>query len=166
MLGRTYEAQNCSAARALEVVGERWSLLIIRDALFRGVKRFNDFQRSLKVAPNILANRLDGFVAAGLMTLHQYGNSTQQREYLLTEKGRGLQPVIIALTAWGDRWYAPDGPPITFVHTGCGTPVRQDTHCPACSTTLNPDDVHTEPGPRRLDEPIRSAGAKDLDARP
>src|SRR5437764_13803820 len=112
MLGHTYEAQNCSAARALEAVGERWSLLIIRDALFRGITRFTDFQRSLGVAPNILANRLDGFVAAGLMTQHQYGPSTQQREYLPTDKGRDLQPVIIALTAWGDRWSAPQGPPI------------------------------------------------------
>ncbi|WP_322769910.1 MULTISPECIES: helix-turn-helix domain-containing protein [unclassified Frankia] len=147
MLGRTYEAQNCSAARALEVVGERWSLLIIRDALFRGITRFTDFQRSLGVAPNILANRLDGFVAAELMAQHQYGPSAQQREYLPTDKGRALQPVIIALTAWGDRWYAPQGPPIDFIHTHCGTAVRQDTHCPACGTTLSPQDVRVEPGP-------------------
>jgi DNA-binding HxlR family transcriptional regulator len=147
MLGRTYEAQNCSAARALEVVGERWSLLIIRDALFRGITRFTDFQRSLGVAPNILTSRLDGFVAAGLMTQHQYGPSTGQREYLLTGKGRDMQPVIIALTAWGDRWAAPQGPPIVFVHTDCDTQVRQDTHCPACTTELGPEDVRTEPGP-------------------
>src|SRR5690349_16838126 len=99
MLGRTYEAQNCSAARALEVIGERWSLLIIRDALFRGLTRFSDFQRSLGVAPNILTNRLDGFVTADLMTQHAYGPSAKQREYLLTGKGRDLQPVVIALTA-------------------------------------------------------------------
>jgi DNA-binding HxlR family transcriptional regulator len=155
MLGRTYEEQNCSAARALEVIGERWSLLIIRDALFRGITRFTDFQRSLGVAPNILANRLDGFVAAGLMTQHQYGPSTGQREYLLTDKGRDLQPVVIALTAWGDRWAAPQGPPVVFVHTDCGNPARQDTHCPTCATVLGPEDIRTEPGPGN-----RSAGGQ------
>src|SRR5450755_1606952 len=107
MLGRTYEGQNCSAARALEVAGERWSLLVIRDALFRGITRFSDFQRSLGVAPNILATRLDSFVGAGLMELRQYSERPPQHEYLLTGKGRDLGPVIIALTAWGDRWAAP-----------------------------------------------------------
>lgn len=149
MLGRTYESQNCSAARALEVVGERWSLLIIRDAIFRGITKFTDFQRSLGVAPNVLASRLDGFVAAGLMAPHQYGQSVQQREYRLTEKGRDLQPVIIALTAWGDRWSAPQGPPVVFEHTRCGTAVRQHTRCPACATELSPEAVRAAPGPGR-----------------
>jgi DNA-binding HxlR family transcriptional regulator len=110
MLGRTYEAQNCSAARTLELVGERWSLLIIRDALFAGSTRFADFQRSLAIAPNILKTRLDGFVAAGLMQRHRYSNHPEHYEYLLTDKGRDLQPVIVALTAWGDQWAAPHGP--------------------------------------------------------
>ncbi len=154
MLGRTYDAQNCSAARALEVVGERWSLLIIRDALFRGMTRFTDFQRSLGVAPNILGKRLDGFVAAGLMTQRQYGPSAQQREYLLTDKGRDLQPVIIALTGWGDRWAAPQGPPVMFVHATCGAEVRQETHCPACAATLGPEDVRTQPGTGETTAPI------------
>ena len=101
MLGRTYDTQNCSAARALELVGERWSLLIIRDALFAGHARFGDFQRSLGVASNILTARLDSFVAAGLMERRRYSEHPEHYEYLLTGKGRDLAPVIVALTRLG-----------------------------------------------------------------
>src|SRR5712691_11016406 len=94
MLKRTYDGQNCSAARALELVGERWSLLIMRDALFAGHTRFGDFQRSLGVAPNILTARLGGFVAAGLMERRRYSEHPEHYEYLLTGKGRDLAPVI------------------------------------------------------------------------
>jgi len=107
MLGRSYQGQNCSAARALEVIGERWSLLIIRDALFRGMSRFTDFQRSLRLAPNILTTRLDSFVRDGLMEQRPQAARPGQPEYVLTEKGRDLAQVIIALTAWGDQWAAP-----------------------------------------------------------
>ncbi len=126
MLGRMYEGQNCSAARALELVGERWSLLIIRDALFRGMTRFSDFQRSLGVAPNILAARLDRFVEAGLMERHP------GPVYRLTAMGRDLQPVLIALTAWGDTWAAPAGPPIRYTHHTCGGQVHLCTQCTQC----------------------------------
>jgi DNA-binding HxlR family transcriptional regulator len=126
VLGNMYEGQNCSAARALELVGERWSLLIIRDALFRGMTRFSDFQRSLGVAPNILAARLDRFVEAGLMERHQ------GPVYRLTAKGRDLQPVLIALTAWGDTWAAPAGPPIRYAHHACGGQVHLCTQCAQC----------------------------------
>lgn len=104
MLGRLYANQQCSAARALELVGERWSLLILRDAMFRGFTRFSQFQKSLGLATNILATRLDGFVAAGLMERRQPGLSSEQPDYVLTRKGLELKPVIIALTEWGDRW--------------------------------------------------------------
>jgi len=146
MLGRTYEGQNCSAARALEVAGERWSLLIIRDALFRGITRFSDFQRSLGVAPNILATRLDSFVGAGLMELRQYSERPPQHEYLLTGKGRDLGPVIIALTAWGDRWAAPQGPPIAYEHQGCGGVIRQETRCMTCGDPAPAADITARPG--------------------
>src|ERR1051325_9382667 len=106
MLGRLYGTQDCSAARALELVGERWSLLIVRDAIFRGTTRFSDFQRGLGLARNILAARLDRFVEAGLMERRDSAAGSPHQEYVLTEKGRDLQPVIIALTHWGDRWAA------------------------------------------------------------
>ena len=99
MLGNSYEGQVCSAARSLEVVGERWSLLIIRDALFAGVTRFSDFLRRLGLARNVLAARLEGFVGAGIMERFSPEGSAYE-EYRLTEKGRDLAPVIIALTAW------------------------------------------------------------------
>src|SRR2546422_3846934 len=95
MLGHLYETQNSSAARALEVVGERWSPLILRDALFRRMTRFSDFQRSLGLAPNILAKRLELFTAGGIMDARP-GPATGHREYVLTAKGRDLEPVVIA----------------------------------------------------------------------
>jgi DNA-binding HxlR family transcriptional regulator len=150
MLGRTYDAQNCSAARALELVGERWSLLIIRDALFAGHVRFGDFQRSLGVAPNILTTRLDGFVAAGLMERRRSSEHPEHYEYLLTGKGRDLAPVIVALTAWGDQHAAPNGPPILFEHTACGGQIHQQICCAACEEEIRKTDIGVRPGPGML----------------
>lgn len=147
MLGRSYEGQNCSAARALEVAGERWSLLIIRDALFRGITRFTDFQRSLSLAPNILATRLDGFVREGLMRQRPQPGRPGQPEYVLTGKGRDLAPAIIALTAWGDKWAAPQGPPVLFQHQACGGEITQQTSCQGCGEIVPAGTVATRPGP-------------------
>jgi DNA-binding HxlR family transcriptional regulator len=130
MLGTMYEKQNCSAARALEVVGERWSLLILRDALFRGMTRFSEFERSLGVAPNVLAKRLEGFVASGLLKKDSDGDDAEH--YQSTDKGLSFKPVIVALTAWGDRWAAPHGPPVRFEHEGCGGRVDYRLRCTKC----------------------------------
>src|SRR6476619_5269106 len=132
MLGKTYDDQVCSIARALEVVGERWSVLIVRNALFAGSTRFTDFQRSLGIAPNILTTRLDGFVAAGIMRRVLYSEQPELYEYLLTDKGRDLAPALIALTQWGDRWAAPAGPPILYRHDTCGDAVTQAVVCATC----------------------------------
>jgi DNA-binding HxlR family transcriptional regulator len=147
VLGKTYDAQVCSIARALEVVGERWSLLIIRDALFAGSTRYSDFQRSLGIATNILKDRLDGFVDAGIMRRHRYSKQPELFEYVLTDKGRDLAPALIALTEWGDRWAAPDGPPIVYRHTLCGSQISHDVVCAACGQVNNPSEVHAQPGP-------------------
>ena len=147
VLGRTYEGQNCSAARALEVVGERWSLLIMRDALFRGMTRFSDFQRSLGLASNVLAKRLDGFVENGVMEQRVNPEHAEQQEYVPTEKGRELKPVVLALTAWGDRWAAPNGPPVTFEHEGCGGKVEAHLLCLKCGRS--PDLAHVVAKPTR-----------------
>jgi DNA-binding HxlR family transcriptional regulator len=147
MLGKNYEDQVCSIARALEVVGERWSLLIIRNALFAGSTRYSDFQRSLGIATNILKSRLDGFVDAGIMRRHQYSEQPELYEYLLTEKGRDLASVLIALTEWGDRWSAPDGPPILYSHTVCGSAISHEVVCAACGRVDDPAEVQAEPGP-------------------
>lgn len=147
MLGRTYERENCSAARALEVVGERWSLLILRNAMFAGQTRFTEFQRSLGVAPNILSNRLDRFVAAGLMRTGPATGDHQNRQYQLTSKGLDLQPVIIALTEWGDRWAAPQGAPVIYQHDADGGRVHTQLRCGDCHGALAPSQITTRPGP-------------------
>jgi DNA-binding HxlR family transcriptional regulator len=139
MLGRLYEGEICSVARALESVGERWSLLIIRDALFRGTTRFSDFQRDLGIAPNILAKRLEDFVAAGIFEVRT--QDSDRGEYVLTRKGSELLPVLVALTAWGDRWAAPGGPPVALTHKDCGGRVRQRLECSSCGDTPKLADV-------------------------
>jgi DNA-binding HxlR family transcriptional regulator len=147
MLGKTYDTQTCSIARALEVVGERWSLLIVRDAHFAGLTRFTDFQRSLGIATNVLRDRLDAFVEAGLMTRRRYSEAPEQHEYLLTEMGRDLLPVLVALTEWGDRWAAPDGRPIVYRHAGCGSEVHAELVCDRHGVLENHSDLETELGP-------------------
>ncbi|MBA3678223.1 MAG: helix-turn-helix transcriptional regulator [Sphingosinicella sp.] len=137
MLGRHYPSQTCSAAGALELVGERWSLLILRDALFRRHTRFSEFERSLGIAPNILTKRLENFVADDLMVV----GATQggMREYHLTEKGRGLKSVIIALNHWGDRWLKQG--PVDYVHEGCGGVIKQTIACDSCGNDVALDQV-------------------------
>ncbi|HSJ65274.1 MAG TPA: helix-turn-helix domain-containing protein [Gemmatimonadaceae bacterium] len=130
MLGRTYDNEVCSAARALEIAGERWSLLILRNAAFAGMTRFTEFQRALDIAPNVLATRLAHFVEEGLMSTS--GESGGHPTYHLTKKGLDFTPVIIALTEWGDRWAAPDGAPIVYEHEGCGGRVRLEPTCRKC----------------------------------
>ena len=110
MLGRDYARQNCSVARALEVVGERWTLLILRDAFF-GVTRFDLWQRRLRIAPNILARRLDALVEAGVLARERYQERPERFDYRLTPRGKDLFPVILGLLSWGDANRAPDGPP-------------------------------------------------------
>jgi len=149
MLGRTYDNENCTVARALEIVGERWSLLIVRDAIFRGTTKFSEFQRNLGIAPNILASRLDGFVEAGLMEARRYSDQHDHREYVLTERGLDLQPVIIALTDWGDKWAAPQGPFIVYQHEGCGGGIRQHLSCTACKAVPQAAEIKARLAPGR-----------------
>jgi DNA-binding HxlR family transcriptional regulator len=147
VLGKTYDSQVCSIARSLEVVGERWSLLIIRDALFAGVTRFSDFQRNLGIATNVLAARLDAFVASGLMERRPQADQPDQYEYVLTAKGRDLGAVLIALTEWGDRWAAPGEPPILYRHRACGGAVSGHVVCERCGQVHDPAEVEVQIGP-------------------
>ncbi len=147
MLGKTYDGEVCSIARSLEVIGERWSLLIIRDALFAGSRRYSEFQRTLGIATNVLRDRLDGFVDAGIMRRHRYSEQPELYEYLLTDKGRDLSPALIALTQWGDRYAAPDGPPILYNHAGCHAPVSHEVVCTAHGPLDDPTEVEARPGP-------------------
>lgn len=149
MLGRLYENQACSAARALEMVGERWSLLILRDALFRGFTRFSDFQRSLGIAPNILATRLDSFVKDGIMEARPSSLNSDHRQYVLTPKGLDLKPVVIALTAWGDKWVAPG--PAEYEHSDCGGIVEQQLRCIDCGAIPATTEVRARARARQTD---------------
>lgn len=126
MLGKTYDTQVCSIARSLELVGERWSLLIIRDALFARVSRFGDFQHNLGIASNVLSARLKSFVASGIM------ERAEASEYLLTEKGRALAVSLMALTEWGDAWASPIDPPILYRHLTCGGDAHAVASCDSC----------------------------------
>ena len=132
-------------ARALEVVGERWTLLIVRDALFAGATRFGDFQRGLGVATNVLTARLEHLVAMGVMERGPAGDRGAE-EYHLTDSGRELVSAVVALTEWGDRWRAPDGPPILYRHGGCGGGVHVQAVCETCGP-VGGEDVAAEPGP-------------------
>jgi DNA-binding HxlR family transcriptional regulator len=146
VLHRTYDDQNCSIARSLEVVGERWSMLIVRDA-FLGIRRFDDFQRSLGVSRAILSNRLDRLVAEGVLERRRYQDNPERHEYRLTDKGRDLWPVTMAMVKWGDRYYAEDGPPRKFFHRECGGEVTDRRSCSKCGAELSVQDVETRPGP-------------------
>ena len=143
MLGRLYEGQDCSAARALELIGERWSMLILRDAIFRGFTRFSEFQRALRIAPNVLAKRLESFVASGILEAGQPGRSSDHYEYRLTDKGRELKPIVMALSAWGARWTRPGE--MTYAHVNCGGEVELRMRCTACGTTPSLSDVGVKP---------------------
>jgi DNA-binding HxlR family transcriptional regulator len=152
MLGNTYENQTCSAARALEVVGERWTMLIVRDA-FLGVRRFDDFQRSLGIARNVLQARLGRLVENGILERVRYQERPERFEYRLTEKGVDLWPLMVSLLAWGDRHAAPDGPPVVLEHRGCGGRVNDRRICDSCGALLGPRDVKATRGAARADPP-------------
>jgi DNA-binding HxlR family transcriptional regulator len=146
VLGNTYSSQNCSVARTLELVGERWTILILRDA-FLGVRRFDDFQRSLGVARNVLQARLARLVDNGLLERVRYQERPERFEYRLTDKGLDLWPIVVSLLAWGDRYLAPEGPPVVLEHRDCGGRVNDRRICERCGAQLDRHDVRARPGP-------------------
>ena len=147
MLHNTYEGQVCSVARALEVVGERWTILILRDA-FLGVRRFDDFQRSLGIARNVLNTRLQRLVETGILERRRYQERPARHEYRLTPMGRDLWPAVVALMQWGDRWLGgEDGAPMAIAHRNCGGSVTDRRTCTACGAQLGLRDVEVVPGP-------------------
>jgi DNA-binding HxlR family transcriptional regulator len=147
MLGRTYDNQVCSIARALEVLGERWTLLIVRDVIL-GLRRFDDFQRSLGVARNVLTDRLGRLVDAGILERTPYQDHPVRYEYQLTPMGRELGVPVISLMHWGDRHLAgPAGPPRLTRHHDCGGSVALALVCGTCGKSVPPADVDVIPGP-------------------
>lgn len=145
---------NCSIARPLSFLGERWALLVLRD-LFLGRRRFEEFQESLGVASNVLSQRLATLVEEGIVERRRYSEHPERFEYRLTEKGRDLQPVLQALRQWGDRYTAPDGPPVETVHRGCGHVYEMVPTCAACGEAVEPRDLYVRPGPGAGEEQRR-----------
>jgi DNA-binding HxlR family transcriptional regulator len=142
----SFEDMNCSVAQCLEVVGEWWSLLIVRDA-FLGVTRFDDFQARLGISRNILNQRLGTLVDKGVLDRVPYQEHPPRSEYRLTDKGRDLWQVVTAMRQWGDRWVAPGGAPLEMRHKGCGKVVDAVPVCSACGEALDARSVEGLPGP-------------------
>jgi DNA-binding HxlR family transcriptional regulator len=137
----------CSLARTLSVVGDRWTLLILRQA-FAGTRRFRDFQAQLGLTPHRLAERLRKLVDEGILERRRYQERPVREEYRLTEKGRDLYPVLMAMFRWGDRWMAgAAGPPVVFVHRPCGHDAAAAMVCTHCGERLDARAVRPEPGP-------------------
>jgi DNA-binding HxlR family transcriptional regulator len=144
-----YSADNCSVKRTLDVVGEKWTLLVLREA-FYGARRFEDFRRRVGCARNVLSERLGTLVDAGLMVREPYREPNQRtrHEYRLTEKGIDLLPALVALMHWGDRWEADaEGPPVEVVHRECGHPVETILRCSRDRESLTARDTRVRPGP-------------------
>jgi DNA-binding HxlR family transcriptional regulator len=144
MLNRDYEGQNCSVARALEVVGERWTLLIIRDA-FLGLRRFDQFQQNLGIARNILTDRLNRLVEEGILERVRYSERPERYEYQLTQKGRDLQIALAGLRQWGDT-YLSDKPPRLLRRKTDKKPVVAAL-VPKGAEILRADEVESVRGP-------------------
>ena len=146
MLPRTYDGQVCSVARALEAMGDRWTMLVIREA-FLGTRRFDDYQRNLGVARNVLADRLARLVDEDILRRRPYQERPARFEYVLTEKGIDLWPVLVSLMKWGDRHAAPDGPPMLILHRGCGGEVNERFVCEKCGEPVDARGSEARPGP-------------------
>ncbi|MFB4318723.1 winged helix-turn-helix transcriptional regulator [Actinomadura sp. 21ATH] len=151
-LGKDYVKQDCSLARALEVVGERWTLLIVRDALY-GVRRFGHFQAHLDIPRAVLSARLQALLDAGVL-------AKEGQDYVLTATGRELWPVVHTLARWGDRNFSDRGACRLFVHIGCGERIDTGGACPACGRVVPLEELEMHPGPGldpNRDDPVSVA---------
>jgi DNA-binding HxlR family transcriptional regulator len=137
---------NCSIAKPLAFLGERWALLVIRDVSL-GRRRFDEIQDSLGVATNVLSQRLATLTEEGILERRRYSEHPERFEYRLTEKGRELMPMLWALMRWGDRWTAADGAPMETVHDDCGEVFQLVPTCSSCGAELVPGHVHVQAGP-------------------
>jgi DNA-binding HxlR family transcriptional regulator len=135
MLKRDYPTQYCPVASTLEVIGERWTLLIVRD-VFLGIRRFEDIQRDLGVARNVLQVRLERLVAEGVLVKRPYQERPLRCEYRLTEKGADLWPVLVAMLHWGDRHGLEGDRPLILQHRGCGGELDDRRRCLACGADV------------------------------
>lgn len=153
------DKQVCSVARALSIVGERWTMLIIRDA-FLGTRRFDQFQLNLGITRHRLSERLGKLVEQGVLVKVPYHDRPVRYEYRLTRKGLGLYPVLMSLARWGDEWMDKgDGAPLEYVHQKCGQQTRATLTCNECGEPLRPEEVKPRLGPA-LHKLVAEAGAE------
>jgi DNA-binding HxlR family transcriptional regulator len=143
---RPFTDQNCSVAGSLEIVGDRWTLLVMREVLL-GRRRFAEIRRNTGAAPNILSDRLHMLVEHGLLRRRLYSEHPESYEYVATQKGSDLNPVIVSLLQWGDRYTAPAGPPRVPIHATCGHDARVELRCSHCAELIESAELKTRPGP-------------------
>jgi DNA-binding HxlR family transcriptional regulator len=137
----------CSMASTLEVIGERWTMHVLRES-FLGVRRFEDYRRNIGVARNILSDRLGTLVAEGILRRELYSERPRRYEYRLTRKGIDLHEILIALMKWGNRWTPnADGPAVVLRHRECGARIEPVLACPDCGKPVHAWDLEALPGP-------------------
>jgi len=155
------EQEACSVARTVSVIGDRWTLLILRDCFLR-VRRFEAFEQRLGITRHILADRLKKLVAAGVLAREAYQERPRRYEYRLTEKGLGLHPVLMAIVHWGDTEMAgAAGPPMLYEHRECGHVFAPVTCCSACGEPVVARAVRVHPGPGAVAEVAPDVAAND-----
>lgn len=145
----SFAEMNCSIAQTLEVIGEWWTPLIVRDALM-GVTRFEQFQSRLGIARNVLTQRLEHLVRHGILEAVPYQDHPVRYDYRLTEKGRDLWAALVLMRQWGDKWLANDGPPVQVIHSTCEQVTEARVVCAACGERLQPSHLELQPGPGAL----------------
>ncbi len=136
----------CSIARTVAVVGDTWTLLVLREA-FMGVRRFDVMQRDLGIARNVLADRLHALVGHGILERVQYQERPPRHEYKLTQKGLDLYPTLVSLMQWGDKYACESGPPVEIVHKACGHITEPVLTCSHCGKELDARGVRAQAGP-------------------
>lgn len=146
MQRRSFEELSCSVAQALEVIGEWWTPLILRD-LFLGVTRFDDFIERLNISRNVLTARLTHLVDHDVIARVAYQDNPVRYDYRLTDKGKDLWVVLSALQGWGDRWAAPSGPPVEMIHKECGHVTHVVPACSECGEVMERRSVRVQAGP-------------------
>lgn len=143
----SFADMNCSVAQSLEIIGEWWTLLILRDS-FLGIRRFDDYVERLGISRNVLANRLDTLVDAGVLERRPYDEARSRYDYLLTDKGRALWPVLVTLRQWGDEWITGAGnEPLLLEHRDHGHTTTAQLTCDVCGEQLDARSVRAVPGP-------------------
>jgi DNA-binding HxlR family transcriptional regulator len=157
MRWRDVGEQTCSIARALSVVGDRWTLLVLREAFLR-TRRFEDFQERTGAARNVLSDRLEKLAGHDVLERRPYQERPTRYEYRLTDKGLDLYPVMMALVGWGDRWLDDGrGQPIEHRHKQCGHLMHMEAVCSECGERLDPRSVEVQLGPALRPDPPRQA---------